>query len=241
MKPACTCTGGRTTQFSHTEEGGPLDTGGHGAWPQDLPGVKGGGDGAAYVDGIVGNNAYKPVGDTTVLAAMERVDDDSDNYVYGDDYGMIPSGQRQRAFDRAYDDGNDFKYRGSGLFPDEGHPVAPPMSGLWGSPPVEDTYEWNPSSLPGNGIAGRRNSQRKAQVQREGTRIGELKHNLEQERKRELTHPDTLGGTFGVCVRARARARVSRCVMFYAMFYLRHAAITEPTPPPPPLLPPLLE
>ena len=61
VKPACTCTGGRTTQFTNTEEGGPLDTGGHGAWPQELPGASRDvpGDGAAYIDGIVGNNAYK--------------------------------------------------------------------------------------------------------------------------------------------------------------------------------------
>ena len=61
VKPACTCTGGRTTQFTKTEEGGPLDTGGHGAWPQELPGASRDkpGDGAAYIDGIVGNNAYK--------------------------------------------------------------------------------------------------------------------------------------------------------------------------------------
>jgi len=61
VKPACTCTGGRTTQFTNTEEGGPLDTGGHGAWPQELPGAARDvpGDGAAYIDGIVGNNAYK--------------------------------------------------------------------------------------------------------------------------------------------------------------------------------------
>jgi len=64
VKPACTCTGGRTTQFTGTEEGGPLDTGGHGAWPQDLP-MNGG---AAYVDGIVGNNAYKTR--TQTLAAV---------------------------------------------------------------------------------------------------------------------------------------------------------------------------
>jgi len=70
VKPACTCTGGRTTQFSKTEEGGPLDTGAHGAWPQDLPGVNGGGDGAAYVDGIVGNNAYKAR--PQALAALEE-------------------------------------------------------------------------------------------------------------------------------------------------------------------------
>jgi len=70
VKPACTCTGGRTTQFSKTEEGGPLDTGAHGAWPQDLPGVNGGGDGAAYVDGIVGNNAYRAR--PQALAAFEE-------------------------------------------------------------------------------------------------------------------------------------------------------------------------
>ena len=115
VKPACTCTGGRTTQFSKTEEGGPLDTGGHGAWPQGLPGVDGRGDGAAYVDGIVGNNAYKPVGkDATILyaqplhAAEDQVGDD---YVHGDDYGMLPSSRRQRAFDSSYDAKNDFKYR----------------------------------------------------------------------------------------------------------------------------------
>ena len=55
VKPACTCTGGRSTQFSGTEEGGPLDTGARGAWPQGLPS----GDGAAYIDGIKGNNAYR--------------------------------------------------------------------------------------------------------------------------------------------------------------------------------------
>ena len=71
VKPACTCTGGRTTQFSKTEEGGPLDTGGHGAWPQDLPGVKGGGDSAAYVDGIVGNNAYQAR--PQALAAVDKL------------------------------------------------------------------------------------------------------------------------------------------------------------------------
>jgi hypothetical protein len=72
VKPACRCSGGRTTQFTNTEEGGPLDTGGNGAWPQGLPGVGGRGDGAAYVDGIVGNNAYKPVHGATLLAAQAR-------------------------------------------------------------------------------------------------------------------------------------------------------------------------
>mmetsp|Transcript_84828 Transcript_84828/g.124137 ORF Transcript_84828/g.124137 Transcript_84828/m.124137 type:complete len:288 (+) Transcript_84828:320-1183(+) len=197
VKPACTCSGGRTTRFTHTEEGGPLDTGGHGAWPQNLPGVQGGGDGAAYIDGIVGNNAYKPVGGATALASMEHIDDDGANFVYGDDYRTTPSGQRQRESATSYDVANDFKYRGNGLFPQEHHSVAPPMSGLWGSPPVEDTYEWNPSTLPGNDIVARRNVSRKAQVQREGTRIGTLKRNLENSYQRDLTHPDTLGGTFG--------------------------------------------
>ena len=73
VKPACTCTGGKMTQFSNTEEGGPLDTGGHGAWPQELPRNT---EGAAYVDGIVGNNAYKAR--TQLLAAVgeeEAVED----------------------------------------------------------------------------------------------------------------------------------------------------------------------
>jgi len=34
-------------------------------------------------------------------------------------------------------------------------------------------------------------------VQHEGTRIGTLKRNLENSYQRDLTHPDTLGGTFG--------------------------------------------
>ena len=176
VKPACTCSGGRQTQFTKTEEGGPLDTGGHGAWPQDLPGASGGGDGAAYIDGIVGNNAYKPVGGATLLATRG-----GEAYnVYGDDFSTLPSGSRQRAFDAAYDVNSDFQYRGSGLFPDETAGVAPPMSGLWGRPPVEDTYEWTPSSLSGNGVAARRNAQRKASVQREGTGMGELKNALNQ-------------------------------------------------------------
>ena len=54
VKPACTCTGGSKTRFTNTETGGPLDTGGVGAWPHDLPL----GDGAAYIDGMRGNNAY---------------------------------------------------------------------------------------------------------------------------------------------------------------------------------------
>ena len=180
VKPACTCSGGRQTQFTKTEEGGPLDTGGHGAWPQDLPGASGGGDGAAYIDGIVGNNAYKPVGvgGQTMLAAREAEDDKYN--VYGDDFSTLPSGSRQRAFDAAYDVNSDFQYRGSGLFPDETAGVAPPMSGLWGRPPVEDTYEWTPSSLSGNGVAARRNAQRKASVQREGTGMGALQNALNQ-------------------------------------------------------------
>ena len=197
VKPACTCTGGRTTAFSKTEEGGPLDTGGHGAWPQDLPGVTGGGDGAAYVDGIVGNNAYKSMGkDASILYAVDQArSSGGDDYAYGDDYGMIASGQRQRAFDSSYDASNDFKYRG--LFPDEGHPIAPPMSGLWGSPPAEDTYEWNSGSHPGDTVAARMNAERKAQVQWQGTGVADLKDGLEASRRRSLTHPDTLGGTFG--------------------------------------------
>ena len=197
VRPACTCSGGRTTRFTKTEEGGPLDTGGHGAWPQDLPGAAGGGDGAAYIDGIVGNNAYKPAGDVTILAALRRVDDDNEYNVYGDDYRSIPSGQRQRGFDAAYDDKNNFKYHGAGLFPDEPHQVAPPMSGLWGSPPIEDTYEWSPSVLPGNGIAAHENAARKARVQQQGTAIASLKKSLNEARKHDLTHPDTIGGTFG--------------------------------------------
>jgi hypothetical protein len=76
VKPACTCTGGRLTKFSKTEEGGPLDTGGHGAWPQELPGASRGskGDGAAYIDGIVGNNAYKA--QTQTLAAAQTHEDE---------------------------------------------------------------------------------------------------------------------------------------------------------------------
>lgn len=176
VKPACTCSGGRQTQFTKTEEGGPLDTGGHGAWPQDLPGASGGGDGAAYIDGIVGNNAYKPVGGATLLATRG-----GEAYnVYGDDFSTLPSGSRQRAFDAAYDVNSDFQYRGSGLFPEEKAGVAPPMSGLWGRPPVEDTYEWTPSSLSGNGVAARRNAQRKASVQREGTGMGALQNALNQ-------------------------------------------------------------
>jgi hypothetical protein len=176
VKPACTCSGGRQTQFTKTEEGGPLDTGGHGAWPQDLPGASGGGDGAAYIDGIVGNNAYKPVGGATLLATRG-----GEAYnVYGDDFSTLPSGSRQRAFDAAYDVKSDFQYRGSGLFPEEKAGVAPPMSGLWGRPPVEDTYEWTPSSLSGNGVAARRNAQRKASVQREGTGMGALQNALNQ-------------------------------------------------------------
>jgi len=66
VKPACKCTGGRKTQFTNTEEGGPLDTGGHGAWPQDLP-MNGG---AAYIDGIVGNNAYKAKTQTLAWTAV---------------------------------------------------------------------------------------------------------------------------------------------------------------------------
>ena len=176
VKPACTCSGGRQTQFTKTEEGGPLDTGGHGAWPQDLPGASGGGDGAAYIDGIVGNNAYKPVGGATLLATRG-----GEAYnVYGDDFSTLPSGSRQRAFDAAYDVKSDVQYRGSGLFPEEKAGVAPPMSGLWGRPPVEDTYEWTPSSLSGNGVAARRNAQRKASVQREGTGMGALQNALNQ-------------------------------------------------------------
>jgi hypothetical protein len=37
VRPACTCSGGRVTSFTKTEQGGPLDTGARGAWPQDLP------------------------------------------------------------------------------------------------------------------------------------------------------------------------------------------------------------
>ena len=66
VKPACKCTGGRKTHFTNTEEGGPLDTGGHGAWPQDLP-INGG---AAYIDGIVGNNAYKAKTQTLAWTAV---------------------------------------------------------------------------------------------------------------------------------------------------------------------------
>lgn len=67
VKPACTCKvklqltvsggamamltqrvaqGGRRTVTTNTEEGGPLDTGANGAWPQGLPS-----DGVSYIDG----------------------------------------------------------------------------------------------------------------------------------------------------------------------------------------------
>ena len=46
VRPACTCHGGRTTRFSKTEEGGPLDTGAKGAWPQELPP-----GGVSFIDG----------------------------------------------------------------------------------------------------------------------------------------------------------------------------------------------
>jgi hypothetical protein len=82
-----------------------------------------------------------------------------DEHVYGDDFGLLPSGQRQRAFDTSYNVKSDFAYRGRGLFPtNEHHGIAPPMSGLWGSPPAEDTYEWTPSTLSGQRIAKRRNA-----------------------------------------------------------------------------------
>jgi hypothetical protein len=37
VKPACTCKGGSLTKFTGTEQGGVLDTGPKGAWPQGLP------------------------------------------------------------------------------------------------------------------------------------------------------------------------------------------------------------
>eukprot|EP00292_Cryptomonas_paramecium_P009526 CAMPEP_0113728088 /NCGR_PEP_ID=MMETSP0038_2-20120614/41648_1 /TAXON_ID=2898 /ORGANISM="Cryptomonas paramecium" /LENGTH=258 /DNA_ID=CAMNT_0000659477 /DNA_START=43 /DNA_END=815 /DNA_ORIENTATION=+ /assembly_acc=CAM_ASM_000170 len=53
VKPACTCKGGLRTRTTGTEQGGPLDSGGWGAWPQDLP-IE------ARVDGI-SQNAYRAV------------------------------------------------------------------------------------------------------------------------------------------------------------------------------------
>lgn len=35
-QPACKCTSGRLTKTTRTEQGGPLDTGSEGAWPQNL-------------------------------------------------------------------------------------------------------------------------------------------------------------------------------------------------------------
>jgi hypothetical protein len=182
-----------------------------GAWPQGLPGsARGsGGGGAAYIDGIVGNNAYKAVRGASALAALDGVDgwasvdegevgSGSGSEAFGDDYTTTPAGQRQRRFSGAYDANNDFKYRGEGLFPAERHGVAPPMSGMWGEPLREDTYEWGPlTSERGGGVAERRNRARKAEVQRMGTGMRELKDSLEEEREEDLTHPDTLGGTFG--------------------------------------------
>ncbi len=37
VKPACSCKGGSMTKFTNTEQGGVLDTGPKGAWPQGLP------------------------------------------------------------------------------------------------------------------------------------------------------------------------------------------------------------
>ncbi|EKX38713.1 hypothetical protein GUITHDRAFT_165169 [Guillardia theta CCMP2712] len=69
VRPACTCTGGRRTSFSGTEEGGPLDTGAEGAWPQGLPDN----GGVAYIDGG-STRAYKSISAQSLAALPSQME-----------------------------------------------------------------------------------------------------------------------------------------------------------------------
>ena len=62
-RPACKCTGGKLTKTTHTEQGGPLDTGSKGAWPQNLQN---------HVDYIDGGSAAAYNAPTTELEQVMR-------------------------------------------------------------------------------------------------------------------------------------------------------------------------
>jgi hypothetical protein len=72
VRPACVCSGGRQTAVTGTEEGGPLDTGAAGAWPQNLEPKDGWGPQGPYVSYIDGLSSPAYKGRVQMLAVLPR-------------------------------------------------------------------------------------------------------------------------------------------------------------------------